>query len=84
MLLKSNRSAGNNSSFFENLKPIPEKCDEKTVILTAQEAADFLKMPLGSLRNLTSDGKIPYYKIGRRVRYLKSDLIALLFKKQRS
>lgn len=46
--------------------------------LTTAEAAGVLKIPEGSLRNLTSNGRIPYYKLGRRNRYLKSDLLKLL------
>lgn len=48
-------------------------------VLTSIEAADFLRVSVGTLRNLTSNGKIPYYKFaGRRNRYLKSELTKLL------
>ena len=42
--------------------------------LTAREAAGYLKLPLGSLMNMTSNGQLPYYKLGGRNRYLKSEL----------
>lgn len=52
----------------------------KTEWLTTKEAAEFLKIPVGSLRNLTSNGKVPYYKLtGTRLnRYLRSELQGLL------
>jgi excisionase family DNA binding protein len=46
--------------------------------LAVPEAARYLRISEGSLRNLTSNGKIPYYKLGRRVRYLKAELKTLL------
>ena len=42
--------------------------------LTAVEAADYLRVSLGSLRNLTCTNKIPSYKLGKRVRYRVCDL----------
>lgn len=59
------------NKIFENL--INEE-----IWLTAKEAAGFLRISVESLRNMTSNGKIPHYKLGRRVRYLKSELRALL------
>ncbi len=51
--------------------------------LTTDEAAEFLKIPPGSLRNMTSNGKIPFYKLGRSNRYLRRDLVELLLKNKR-
>lgn len=50
-------------------------------ILTTNEAAIFLKISVGTLRNLTSNGKVPYYKFGRRNRYFKSELLGLILNK---
>jgi excisionase family DNA binding protein len=47
-------------------------------VMTTAEAADFLRIPKGSLLNLSSNGKVPYYKFQRRNRYLRSDLLQLL------
>jgi excisionase family DNA binding protein len=51
--------------------------------LTAEEAAAYLNVSVGSLRNLTSDGKVPYYKLGNRNRYLLQDLRDLLLTNKR-
>ena len=46
--------------------------------LTSDEAAAFLKISPATLRNLTSTGKIPFYKFGRRNRYNKYELTRML------
>ena len=51
--------------------------------LNAREAAGFLGVPYNSLLNMTSSGKVPYYKLGRRNRYRKSELRELLLKNRR-
>ncbi len=45
---------------------------------TSNEAAAYLKVSPFSLRNMASNGYIPYQKLQRRNRYRKSDLIKLL------
>ncbi|MDD4976424.1 MAG: helix-turn-helix domain-containing protein [Bacteriovorax sp.] len=47
-------------------------------MLTSIEAADYLRISVARLMNLTSNGKIPYYKFGRSNRYLISELKELL------
>ena len=42
--------------------------------LTTDEAAEYLRTSPQNIRNLTSNGKLPYYKFGRRNMYLKSEL----------
>lgn len=51
--------------------------------LNTEQAAAYLGIPVGSLRNLTSNGRIPYYKLGRRNRYKLSDLHELLLSGKR-
>jgi len=46
--------------------------------LTSQEAAKYLGISTAQLMNLTSSGKVPYYKFGRSNRYLVSELRELL------
>jgi excisionase family DNA binding protein len=46
--------------------------------LTSDEAAAFLKISPATLRNLTSSGKIPFYKFGCRNRYCKRELKNML------
>lgn len=51
---------------------------KETDYLTMDEAAEYLKMKKNGLYRLTSKKKIPYYKPGKRIRFLKSDLTAYL------
>lgn len=55
-------------------------------VLTVQEAADYLKIKVGTLNSWRSSGEhsIPYTKIGRSVRYRVADLDAFLFRSERS
>lgn len=46
--------------------------------LTSAEAAKYLGISQSSLFNMVSNGKIPYYKLGRSNRYLVSELRELL------
>ncbi|MDC1175538.1 helix-turn-helix domain-containing protein [Bacteriovoracaceae bacterium] len=48
-----------------------------------EEAAEFLKISPGCLRNLTSNGQVPFYKFGKRNRYLKSELHEMLLSHKR-
>lgn len=51
--------------------------------LTTEGAASYLKVSVGTLRNLTSNGHVPYHKLGNRNRYLLEDLRNLLLKNRR-
>ena len=51
--------------------------------MNSEEAAAYLKISAKSLRNMTSNGSVTYYKLGKRNRYLKNDLDALLLQNQR-
>ncbi len=48
--------------------------------LTTKEAAEYLRVSVGRLRNMTSWGQVPYYKLGKSNRYRLHDLRELLFK----
>jgi len=53
------------------------KVRELFQLLTAEEAADFLALDLGTVRNLTYRRELPFVKIGPRgVRYRVLDLLA--------
>ena len=54
------------------------KSEYEEQFLTTHEAAKFLKVPVGSLRNMSSNGQVPYLKLGNRNRYKLSDLKRLL------
>lgn len=49
--------------------------------LDSAEAAEFLGISIGTLRNLTSNGHVPYYKFRSRNRYKASELNLLIIKK---
>ena len=51
--------------------------------LTTREAAAYLGLSPGSLLNMTSNGEIPHYKLGRRNRYRVADLRELLLAQKR-
>lgn len=73
-----NQSAG--KKIFENA--IRNEGSDSSWMSSA-EAAQFLGISAKSLLNMTSNGKIPYYKLGRRNRYLKADLNKLLLENRR-
>ncbi len=51
--------------------------------LTSEMTASYLKVSVGVLRNMTSNGQVPYHKLGNRNRYLREDLRNLLLKNRR-
>lgn len=51
--------------------------------LTSEEAAEYLKVSVGTLRNMTSNGEVTFYKLGKRNRYLQDDLRELLLSNKR-
>lgn len=51
--------------------------------MNSDEAAQFLRVSVKTLRNMTSSGQIPYSKLGNRNRYSKKRLEALLMKNHR-
>ena len=62
------------SSIFEN---------QADIWLTTHEAAEHLRISAKSLLNLTSNGRIRYFKLGRRNRFLLSDLNRILIAEAR-
>lgn len=51
--------------------------------LDSNEAANYLRISVKTLMNLVSNGEIPFYKFGRRNRYRKDELDALLLQNKR-
>lgn len=51
--------------------------------LNSDEAANLLKISKQTLMNLTSNGKLPFYKFGRRNRYRKDELNQVLLNERR-
>ncbi len=52
--------------------------DQLSAYLSTKDAATYLGVSQGHVRNLVSAGKLPYKKLGHLNRYLKSDLDSLL------
>ena len=53
-----------------------QSCEEFPLLLTVPQAAEALAISQRTLWSLTTSGDIPHVRIGRSVRYLKSDLEA--------
>jgi excisionase family DNA binding protein len=51
---------------------------ESTDVLTAIEAADYLRVSLKTLYRLAAAGKMPGQRVGRSWRFRKADLVAFL------
>lgn len=51
---------------------------QTTILLTAQEAADYLRIPLGSLYVKISKKQLPCVRLGRLLRFRKSELDRLM------
>ena len=51
--------------------------------LTTEGAAEYLGISVGSIRNMTSRGQLPYRKLGRLNRYKKDELRDLLNRNRR-
>lgn len=78
------KNLGNASDYCltgnQMLSPTPRSL---TIWLDGKEAARFLKVSQQMLWNLTSNGRVPYYKLGRSNRYKLDELEALLLKNKR-
>ena len=53
---------------------------DTTVWLDAVQAAGYLRISTGTLRNMVSNGKLPFYKLGNRLRFIQSELDSMLRK----
>lgn len=51
--------------------------------LNTKEAADYLRLSEQALRTMTSNGKVPFYKLGSRNRYCRDDLDQILLSNKR-
>ena len=51
---------------------------DNLVWMNSKEAASYVRVSVGQIRNLVSERKIPFHHFGGRLRFLKSDLDALM------
>lgn len=80
----SGTSPPESKQVFENkIVESPELRSDLNQWLTTNEAAEYLRISPASLRNQTSNGKVPYFKFGRLNRYRKSDLDKILLSQKR-
>jgi excisionase family DNA binding protein len=61
----------------------PQPSSLKIEWLDSEEAAKLLRISVGALRNMTSNGQIPFYKLGSRNRYRKDELENLLLSQRK-
>ena len=54
----------------------PRPADSLLVLLTAQEAADLLRVQRRSLYRLVQQQRIPYRRVGRAIRFERNELLA--------
>ncbi len=72
------------NTLFENqIDKNETESDNAEEWLNTNEAAEYLRISPGRLRNLTSNGRVPYYKFQRGNRYLKGELRNLLLANRR-
>ena len=50
--------------------------------MTTEEVAQYLRVSKSVVYNLTSNGYLPYYKIGGRNRFLRSEIDKLIFQQK--
>ena len=62
----------------KELISITPKEDDSDKILTREEVCKLLKVSLTTLFNWNNDKTLVNYKVGRRVYYMKTDVLALL------
>lgn len=55
-----------------------EQLKQEMVWMTVEEVAIYLKVSKSVVYNLTSNGYLPYYKVGGRNRFLKSEIDELI------
>lgn len=51
-----------------------ELASRDCVWMSSKEAASYLRIPVGSLRNQVSRGTLPYYKFRRSLRFKRTEL----------
>lgn len=69
------------SLILSKINFVQKSTDEKW--LSSFQAANFLAISVQALMNMSSNGKVPYHKLGRRNRYRYSDLLAMLERERR-
>ncbi len=58
--------------------PLQSQNDVPIDLMTENEARDFLRVSKVTLKKWRDDKKIPFYRIGSRIRYKRSELLTSL------
>lgn len=78
-----NRKHGEKLESSHSRFGISSNNDSQNEWMNTTEAAAFLKVTVRALWRLTGSGSVPFYKLNRNNRYLKSDLERLLLSTRR-
>ena len=79
-----NLPVGSENDCLDSLKQVDAETGSlKNEWMDSNEAAEFLRISVETLWNLTSNGLVPFYKLGRRNRYKRKDLENLLNQNKR-
>lgn len=70
-ILENNRNSSLDSGYSKDRSLTTEW-------FNSEEAASFLRITVKALRNMTSNGQLPFYKLGRRNRYRRRELETIL------
>lgn len=87
----NSKNSNNSSDLDRNLDSqtaIDDSRDQHRSLTTEEwldsvQAAAYLKISIGALRNMTSNGQLPYHKLGKRNRYRTEELRELLLSQKR-
>jgi len=86
------RNGKKSASTFASVRPTPagakaqlfdNQICQSQEWLTTEEAAAYLRISVGALRNMTCNGQVPYHKLFGRNRYKIEDLQSLHLKKEK-
>lgn len=76
-------------TFFDNLKIDDIQSLQNSSLkfesdwMTTAEVASFLRVSVGQIRNWTSNGRLPYNKLGKLNRYSRKEIESLLLSNKR-
>jgi excisionase family DNA binding protein len=57
---------------------LPHRPDDELELLTADEAAELIRLPRSSVYELARNRRIPYVRIGRRILFVRGQLVTWL------
>jgi excisionase family DNA binding protein len=69
-----------------NLKDVTQdtqNCSVTIEWMTSEEVANYLRVSIKTLRNWTSNGQIPFHKIGKLNRFRKDEIERLILSQKR-